>query len=126
MTPPDSPMLDVSQLPSYKFSHHSIIWWGTMGLIAVEGTVFALAVAAYFYLWSQAQSWPMSSAPPELLWGTVNIVLLLASIWPNHWTKKAGEDGDNRKIKIGLSIVVLLGIAMLVVRALELGALNVR
>src|SRR5581483_10039322 len=36
--------LDVSGLPSYKFSHHSLMWWGLMGLIAIEGMAFALAV----------------------------------------------------------------------------------
>ena len=120
-----SRFLDVSELPSYKFGHHSLMWWGVMGLIAIEGTVFAIAVAAYFYLWSQAGSWPMSAAPPDLLWGSINIVLLLVSIWPNHWTKKAGEDGDERRIKIGLVICVLLGVVMLAIRGMEFAALNV-
>jgi cytochrome c oxidase subunit 3 len=118
-------LLDVSGLPSYRFSHHSLMWWGTMGLIAIEGTVFALGVAAYFYLWSQSGEWPMGSAPPELLWGTINVAILLASIWPNHWTKRAGEDGDERRIRIGLLVCVLFGIALIAVRVLEFTALNV-
>jgi cytochrome c oxidase subunit III len=118
--------LDVSGLPSYKFSHHSLMWWGMMGMIAIEGTVFALAVVTYFYLWSQAQSWPLSAGPPDLLWGTLNVVLLLASIWPNHWTKKAGEDGDERRMRIGLVVCLAIGVAMLAIRALEFSVLNVR
>lgn len=115
--------LDVSGLPSYKFSHHSLMWWGVMGMIAIEGTVFALAVMAYFYLWSQANAWPMSP-PPDLLWGTLNVAILLLSGWPNHWTKRAGEDGDERKMKLGLTICLAFGVALLVVRGFEFAALN--
>lgn len=116
-------LLDVSGLPSYKYSHHSLMWWGVMGLIAIEGTVFALTVAAYFYLWSQANAWPMSP-PPDLFWGTLNLAILLLSGWPNHWTKKAGEDGDERRMKLGLTVCVLFGVALLVVRGFEFAALN--
>jgi cytochrome c oxidase subunit I+III len=117
--------LDVSGLPSYKFSHHSLMWWGLMGMIAIEGTVFALAIMAYLYFWSQAQSWPLSVGPPDLLWGTLNVAILLVSILPNHWTKKAAEDGDERKMAIGLVACLVFGVVLLGVRALEFTALNV-
>ncbi|TMH25729.1 MAG: cytochrome C oxidase subunit III, partial [Betaproteobacteria bacterium] len=76
--------LDVSGLPSYKYSHASLMWWGMMGLIAIETSAFGLAVATYFYLWSQAAQWPISAPPPQLRWGTLNVLVLLASILPNH------------------------------------------
>src|SRR5436189_158992 len=28
--------LDVSQLPSYAFSHRSPMWWGTLGMMAIS------------------------------------------------------------------------------------------
>jgi cytochrome c oxidase subunit I+III len=118
--------VDLSVLPSYKFSHHSLMWWGVMGMIAIEGTVFALAVAAYFYLWSLASTWPLGVAPPELFWGTLNLVVLFASAYPNHWTKHVAEDGDERKMRIGLVICLVFGIALLGIRAMEYGALNCR
>jgi cytochrome c oxidase subunit I+III len=118
--------LDVANLPSYRYGHHSLMWWVMMGLIAIEGTVFVMAVMAYFYLWSQAQSWPLSAAPPDLIWGTLNLGVLLASIYPNHWTKRAAEDGDERKMRIGLVICALFGFALLAIRALEFHTLNVR
>ena len=118
--------LDVSGLPSYRFGHHSLIYWGTMGLIAIESMAFVLAVIAYFYLWSQASVWPLSAAPPDLHWATLNLGILLASMLPNHWTKRAAERGEERKIRIGLVVCVLLGIALLTVRALEFTTLNVR
>jgi cytochrome c oxidase subunit 3 len=101
--------LDVSGLPSYRYGHHSLMWWGMMGLIAIEGTVFVLAVMAYFYLWSQAPAWPLNAAPPDLRWATLNLAILLASVWPNHWTKRAGEDGDERKMRTGLVVLMFTG-----------------
>jgi len=118
--------LDVSDLPSYRYGHHSLMWWGMMGLIAIEGTVFVMAVASYFYLWSQAQAWPLSAAPPDLLWGTLNVAIFLASVYPNHWTKRVAEDGDEHKMRVGLVICVILGLALLAVRVLEFHTLNVR
>ena len=42
--------LDVSELPTFGFGHRSILWWATMCMIAVEGTVFALSITSYIYL----------------------------------------------------------------------------
>lgn len=117
-------LLDVSGLPSYRFSHHSLTWWGIMGMVAIEGTVFALALAVYFYLWSQNPRWPLSTPPPDLRWGTLNVALLLASILPNHWQKKAGEDGDERRIRLWLVVVSAIGMVMIAIRALEFTTLN--
>jgi cytochrome c oxidase subunit III len=118
--------LDVSALPSYQFSHRSLMWWGMMGMIAIEGMAFALTVAAYFYLWSQARQWPLRTPPPDLLWGSLNVVVLLASGIPNHWTKRAAEDGDEDKMRIGLVVCALFGLALIAIRALEFTALNCR
>jgi cytochrome c oxidase subunit III len=118
--------LDVSGLPSYRFSHHSLMWWGIMGMIAIEGTAFALMIAAYFYLASQARDWPHGTPPPELFWGTLNLIVLLVSAIPNHWTKRVAEDGDERRMRIGLVICSLFGFALVGIRALEFTALNCR
>jgi cytochrome c oxidase subunit III len=120
------PVLDVSQLPSFGFSHRSILWWATQGLIAIESTVFALAIVAYFYLRSQSERWPPLELPPELLWGTVNTVVLLASTLPNHWVKQRAEALDRRGVRIGLSVCMLFSLLFLAVRVLEFSALNCR
>lgn len=118
--------LDVRELPSYGFSHRSLMWWGTLGLMAIEGTVFALAVMAYFYLRAHANAWPMSVLPPDLLWGTVNTAILLASAVPNHLAKKAGEAHDRPGVKLWLSVSVVFGVAFIVVRWMEFATLNCR
>jgi heme/copper-type cytochrome/quinol oxidase subunit 3 len=118
--------LDVAGLPSFGFSHSSLMWWGTAGLMAIESTVFAIAVMMYFYLRSLADTWPMSARPPELSWGTINTVILILSAIPNHLAKRAAERLDRSGVKVWLTICLLSAIAFLVVRGFELAALNVR
>ncbi|MGZ5092567.1 MAG: cytochrome c oxidase subunit 3 [Burkholderiales bacterium] len=122
----DQRVLDVSNIPSYGFGRRSLMWWGTLGMIAIEGTVFALAIVVYFYVRTRVNEWPPSVLPPELIWGTANTALMLASLFPNQWTKRAAEAEDLPKVRIGLAICVLFGAAFLVLRALEFSALNCR
>jgi len=118
--------LDVRHLPSFGFSVRSLMWWGTAGLMAIESTVFALAIVMYFYLRSHVERWPTSTPPPELLWGTLNTAVLLASAWPNHLAKRAAERLDRHGVQVWLSVCLAFGLVFLVLRGFELGALNVR
>ena len=119
-------VLDVSGLPNHAFSYRSPMWWGTLGMIAIEGTVFALTIMCYFYLRSHATVWPMSVLPPDLVWGTVNLALILASAVPNQLAKKAGERYDLHGVRLWLGITIAFGLALLAVRVMEFAALNVR
>jgi heme/copper-type cytochrome/quinol oxidase subunit 3 len=118
--------LDVSTLPTFAFGARSLTWWGTLGMIAVEGMVFALTVMAYFYLRSRSPEWPQQRPPPDLLWGTLNVLLLLVSGLPNWWTKQAAERLDTRRVRIGMLVGVLFAVACLLVRIAEFNTLNVR
>jgi cytochrome c oxidase subunit 3 len=118
--------LDVRHLPSYAFGNRGIMWWGTLGAIAIEATVFALAIVSYFFLRSQAREWPLGVAPPELLWGTLNTLILLASLVPNAYTKRAAEAHDLRKVRIGMVVCTVFAVGFIAVRFVEFGALNVR
>lgn len=118
--------LDVSRLPTYVFGHRSIMWWGTMGLIVIEGTVFAIAIVVYFYLRSLAQVWPPRGLSPDIFFGTLNTVVLLLSAIPNQWTKRVAEREDLRKVRLGLGICLVFGAVFLIVRVFEFSALNTR
>lgn len=119
-------LLDVSTLPSHRFSHHSPMWWGTLGMMAIEGTVFALTVMCYFFLRSHSNTWPMTALPPDLLWGTAALVLMILSAIPNMLAKKAGERYDRKGVQLWLGVMILFAVALLVVRVFEFAALNVR
>jgi heme/copper-type cytochrome/quinol oxidase subunit 3 len=122
----ETEVLDVSRLPTYGFGHRSLAWWGTLGLMIIEGMVFALTVAAYFYLRSHSRTWPMNAAPPELIWGTVNTVILLLSLLPNHLAKRAGERLDRKAAQLWMAAGLLFALACIGVRVLEFGGLNTR
>lgn len=117
--------VDAAALPSFAYGHRSPMWWGTVGVAAIEGTVFALAIMMYFYLRTRVTVWPPEVLPPNLLWGTVNTLVLLASIVPNHFTKKAAERRDLRAVRIGLVICLAFAVVFLFVRILEFMMLNV-
>lgn len=118
--------IDVSPLPEFGFGHRSLLWWGTMGMIAIEGTVFALLMMSYIYLKGRNDHWPPAGVPaPAMMWGTINTLILLASTVPNEWTKRAAEKFQLRHVQIGLVLCMLFGLAFNVVRIFEFMSLNV-
>jgi heme/copper-type cytochrome/quinol oxidase subunit 3 len=116
---------DVSKLPLHGLRSASVTWWGTMAFMLIEGTGFALVIAIYFYLMSLAVSWPLNAPPPNLLPGTVVTVILLVSTIPNYLLSAWAERQDLGKVRTGMVVMSLLGIAPLIVRAFEFKALNV-
>jgi len=121
----DGAALDVRDMASYGFGPRSLMWWGTLGLMGIEGMVFALAIVTYFFLRSHVDHWPMSTPPPDLLWGTLNTLILLVCMWPNHLAKRAAERLDRRGVQLWLSVCLAFGCLFLGVRWFEFGALNV-
>jgi heme/copper-type cytochrome/quinol oxidase subunit 3 len=118
--------LDVSSLPPGAFGSRSLMWWGTWGIILIEGTAFALTIGAYFFLVTRVPSWPPSgTAPPDLMWGTVNTLMLLVSMIPNELAKRAGEQVNLRGVRLWMVVCLLLGLVFNVIRAVEFRHLNV-
>ena len=65
--------------------------------MVIEGTAFALAIAAYFFLMSHEQDWaPRPWQPPGLLAGTLFTLIMLLSEIPNTMIKKAADAYDLR------------------------------
>jgi cytochrome c oxidase subunit I+III len=118
--------IDVSHLPGYAFGHRSMMWWGTLGLIVIEGFMFSVLIGAYFYLRSHLPHWPPNLPPPDLFWGTLNTVVLILSVLPNIWYKKAAERQDLRTVRIGLIISIAFAIAFIIIRIFEFRALHCR
>jgi heme/copper-type cytochrome/quinol oxidase subunit 3 len=119
------PKLDVSQLPDVVFGRRSIMSWGMFGMMLIEGTMFGIVLATYFYLRTRTSDWPPEGYPPVLVWGTINTAIFLLSLIPNVWISKIAEEGDLKKARLGVWIMTLIGVANMVIRVLEFGGLKV-
>jgi heme/copper-type cytochrome/quinol oxidase subunit 3 len=116
--------IDASRLPTYAFGHRSLMWWATGGMIIIEGVMFVIALVTYYYLRGIATHWPMSAAPPDLLFGTLNTVILLVSGVPNQLAARAAKREDLPRVRVWMVVCVLFGVAFNIVRALEFTTLN--
>ena len=118
--------LDVSGLPSYGFAHRSLMWWGNAGMMTIEGVAFGFMVVIYFYLRDISRVWPDAGSPPDLLWGTLNLAVILVSAVPNYLAQEAALDRSLPRVRIWLYVCSAFGIALVAVRWFEFDALNVR
>ncbi len=118
--------LDVGALPPGAFGSRSLMWWGTLGIVLIEGMAFALAIGAYFYLVTRMPSWPPGGvAPPDLRWGTVNTIVLMASLVPNELAKRASQQLNLGRVRLWLGACLIFGAAFNAVRVYEFAHLNV-
>jgi heme/copper-type cytochrome/quinol oxidase subunit 3 len=118
--------LDVSALPDYAFGHQGLIWWGTVGFMVIEGSMFVIVLIAYFYLRLKVSAWPPSLPDPDLRYGTVNLLLVLVSCAPAALAKAAAEKFDQPRLQVWLAVLTLFGIVSMVLRGLEFSSLNCR
>jgi len=118
--------IDISGLPNHAYGSRSIMWWMTLLIILIEGTVFIATIAAYFYLQGNEAAWPPPDTPlPGLKWPTINVFIMLLSLIPNQLTKNAAEKKEMLKVRIWLTVAVLFAVAFAIVRAIEFRHLNV-
>ena len=118
--------LDVSDIPTYGFGHRSLQWWATASMMLIEGMVFAMIIMSYIYLKGRVPHWPPSGQSPDLLWGSVNTVVLLASCVPNALANSAAKRFDLAKVRLWMAACMIFGLAFNIIRFVEFGALNVR
>jgi cytochrome c oxidase subunit III len=118
--------LDVSTLPPGAFGLRSLMWWGTGGMMLIEGQAFALAIGVYFYLRTLTPAWPPDGTPPpDLLWGTINTAVLLLSGIPNHLARLAAERVDRRAVCLWMVVCLVFAVAFNGLRFVEFQHLQV-
>jgi len=126
MSSPPAFEQDLSDLPTHAFSYRSLTWWGIIGFMVIEGTAFALTIAAYFFLMSHEQEWaPRPWLPPDVIAGTLFTIVILLSEIPNTMIKKAAESYDVATIRRLLPVMTVIGLLLLVIRGFEFNSLNV-
>jgi cytochrome c oxidase subunit I+III len=119
--------LDVSDLPTAAFGPRDPLWWGVAGIMSIEGTMFAIMAAAYFYLRGGTRVWP----PPGVLHPgigitTLNLAILLASLFPMHRAAQAAGREELARIRRWLAVSTVLMAAFLAIRIAILHRLSFR
>jgi heme/copper-type cytochrome/quinol oxidase subunit 3 len=127
-------VIDVSGLEHAVLSHRSPIWWGNVLLLVIESTMFGLLIAGYYYIWVvDFRQFPppytlhqpvVFNAVPKLGLPTVQLALLLLSCIPMAMVDLAClKPRRPATIRIGLVVMVLIGLASIVIRYFEFGTL---
>ena len=119
-------VLDVSSLPNVAFGHKNVTWLANVLYMTIEGTMFALVIASYFYLRTRSTDWPPGNSPPYIWFGVANSILFLLSVLPARWIQKKAPSGDRAAVTIGLFILAIFASACIVLRVYEFTALNCR
>jgi heme/copper-type cytochrome/quinol oxidase subunit 3 len=154
------PTIDASRLPAEVRDGRTPAWWGNVLFMTIETTTVALLLASYFYLWRNypQDQWPppqgntdppILKPVPDLLLGTVNVLLLVATVPLMRLVdRRCGRQFDDleklhatkpskappgkrpparpRVVMYGMLAVFALGCISLVLRWHEFPALNVR
>jgi heme/copper-type cytochrome/quinol oxidase subunit 3 len=117
---------DIAHLPRTVFGHRSLMWWGTLGFIIIEGTTLFICAVTYFYLRKNFTSWPPQHVwRPGLVIPTIQVVLMLASILPMRAVDRDSSRLDIAGVRSGLLICSVLVLIMCVLRVFEFRALKV-
>jgi cytochrome c oxidase subunit III len=118
---------NVRDLPTVTFGHRSLMWWGTLGFMVIEGWTLALIAAMYFYVRQNFLTWPPMRTPlPSLLIPTIGLVVMLGSLVPTYLCDRAARRLDEGGVKLWLLVASIIALAIPVLRWYELWALNVR
>jgi len=127
-------VIDISELPHHHFDTYDPVWWGNNLLLAIETSMFAILTATYFYLRQNFALWPPPVAEltatlkplPQLLWGTLNTILLVLSCIPMVLTDLSARRGDRFMSQVGLVTAVICGVIAVVLRGFEFSAVYFR
>jgi len=118
--------IDASELPDTVFGPRDLTWWGTAAFMVFEGMTLVVAVASYFYLWRNVQTWPPPGIRPPS-WGlaTFGVALYLLSIPAMMKLSRAAQRMDLAGVKRWLIVGSAFIAAFTIVRALEFRTLHV-
>ena len=107
--------------------HTHPLWWGVLGLVAIEFSVVSNLIASYFYLMAQNPVWPPEGYdPPDLLWATVVLIVLPISSFTMWWAGKGSDRDDKRQLALGVTASVALATVALGFRGLQISEFEIR
>ncbi len=118
-------VIDVSALEEETADSRAVLWWGNLGMMAIEGTIFAMLIATYLYLRVVNLDWPPSTVPrPDLLWPSVNLGILLLTFIPALILDRAALRDNVPLCRLALGACIVAGVAFLVIQCRVLADLG--
>jgi len=112
--------IDVSHLRTYEISSEAPLWWGQVCLAFVEGTMFCILIAMYFYIRLSMDMWPPRGIQiPEEVLPAVCVLLLLASCVGSYLASEAAKKDDRGGMIRGLVLNLVLASAGIICRAIN-------
>ncbi len=127
--------IDVSHLPEDAWDSHAPVWWGNLLAILIETSTLAIMLVTYFYIKRNFGQWPppqVHSEPPignpnpDLLWGTLNLVLLVAACVPMYICDMAARKKDARRVLMWLGLMAVVSLLVIWFRFYEFKAFHYR
>ncbi len=117
--------LNVSELRTSDFSTEGVLWAGQFLLCIIEGALFAMLIAIYFYLRLSVDVWPPPGArSPDRILATLALIPLFASCVGSYWADEAAKKGERRGMILGMLLNLVLAASFLALRAVEWRRLN--
>ena len=115
-------LVDVSALPRHATGLRTPLWWGTVLLIAIESTCFAVLFNSYLYVRNNFQEWP-PDARLKLWPGLLMALSLLLTLPPTVLYRRAACAERFRPMRTWLVIATLLTLVSIALRVWEFHAL---
>jgi cytochrome c oxidase subunit 3 len=94
-----------------ELAGRGINWWGMIFFIASEALIFANLIASYLYLEIRNTNW---HPPVDYIIPIIGTFLLLGSSIPIRIAGAAIARGNQRNLKLGLGVTILMGASFLV------------
>jgi cytochrome c oxidase subunit 3 len=117
--------ISVADLPAAEVSSKAPLWFGQVLLCAIEGSMFCMLIAMYFYYRLGFDVWPPPGVQlPHVLAPTIALVPLLLSALASYWASEAAKQNDRRGMLIGLGLNLALALVFLALRWYEWKTLN--
>jgi cytochrome c oxidase subunit I+III len=129
---PDAPArraepLDAAGLPEVTFGPRSVMWWGTLCFILIEGTTLGVCLGSYLFLSGVARQWPPPRTElPGLLVPALLSAALLANCWPAWRAQRAAKEFRFGEMRRWVTIGALGGLVALGLQALEFRTVGTR
>ena len=93
---------DASHLPVFSISSHAPLWWGQVLMAAIEGTMFCILIAAYFYTRLRIDVWPPPGDQfPHLTLPSLTLIPLILSCVGAYWASEAAKKNSRPGMLLG-------------------------